>query len=62
MKKGFKGIVLAAMTVASVAALAACGTSSSSDKFGLIALHDESSTYDANFIGGFKAACEAAGV
>ncbi|MCQ2798771.1 MAG: BMP family ABC transporter substrate-binding protein [Bacilli bacterium] len=59
MKKGFKGIVLAAMTVASVAALAACGTSSSGDKFGLIALHDESSTYDANFIKGFKAACEA---
>ena len=31
-------------------------------KAGLICLHDENSTYDLNFINGFKAACDAAGV
>ena len=31
-------------------------------KFGLICLHDENSTYDLNFLNGFKAACEAAGL
>ena len=31
-------------------------------KIGLICLHDENSTYDLNFIEGFKEACEAAGV
>ena len=31
-------------------------------KLGLICLHDENSTYDLNFINGFKAACEADGV
>jgi len=31
-------------------------------KAGIICLHDENSTYDLNFINGFKAACEAAGV
>lgn len=31
-------------------------------KAGLICLHDENSTYDLNFINGFKAACEAEGV
>ena len=31
-------------------------------KAGLICLHDENSTYDANFINAFKAACEATGV
>ncbi|MCQ2797428.1 MAG: BMP family ABC transporter substrate-binding protein [Bacilli bacterium] len=58
MKKGLQGIVLA---VASVAALAACGTSNGTS-FGLITLHDENSTYDANFIDGFKKACKAKNV
>lgn len=31
-------------------------------KAGLICLHDENSTYDLNFINGFKAACEAEGI
>jgi len=31
-------------------------------KAGLICLHDENSTYDLNFIKGFKAACEAEGI
>ena len=31
-------------------------------KVGLICLHDENSTYDKNFIDGFKAACEKAGL
>ena len=58
--------------------LVACGSSSSSSsstgasdsssdsaetvKIGLITLHDENSTYDLNFINGFKEACEALGV
>ncbi len=64
MKKGFKGIVLAAMSVASVAGLVACGgtSESTSASFGLITLHDENSTYDANFIDGFKKACAAKNV
>ena len=35
---------------------------SSTMKVGLICLHDENSTYDLNFINGFKEACEAEGV
>ena len=62
-------VVLAALMVCGL--LAACGGSSSSGGSssegtgivaGLICLHDENSTYDANFINGFKEACEAAGL
>ena len=69
MKK-LTAIVLA---IVMVFALCACGSSSApaakSDaagsapiKVGLVALHDENSTYDKNFIDAFKAACAACGV
>ena len=69
MKK-LTAIVLA---IVMVFALCACGSSSApaakSDaagsapiKVGLVALHDENSTYDKNFIDAFKAACDACGV
>ena len=58
MKK-FLAVILA---LAMVFALCACGkdgSGSSADlKFGLIALHDENSTYDANFINSAKEAVE----
>jgi basic membrane protein A len=47
-------LILAAVT------LAACGQNKKENykfKAGLITLHDDKSTYDANFINGFKAAC-----
>ena len=77
MKKFSKFVALALACVLTFA-LCACGADTtesngsgssngssnqkSSVKAGLICLHDENSTYDLNFINGFKAACEAAGV
>ena len=52
MKK-LRFISLLALTAASVAGLAGCNNAADSGeavKFGLICLHDTSSTYDANFI------------
>ena len=45
-----------------VFALCACGKKAETPVAGLICLHDENSGYDANFINGFNAACEALGV
>ncbi len=59
-----KCIKLTALTILSLTALASC-TSNNDDATitaGLIALHDENSTYDKNFIDAFKAACEAENV
>ncbi|MBR3235587.1 MAG: BMP family ABC transporter substrate-binding protein [Atopobiaceae bacterium] len=57
---------------AATLALAACGGNSGGNggeastdagiKIGLICLHDENSTYDLNFINGFKEACENLGI
>ena len=68
MRKLF-AVVLA---VVMIATLAACTKAPANNgggkddaatiKVGLICLHDENSTYDKNFIDGFKAACEAAGL
>jgi len=61
MKK-FLALILA---LAMVFALCACGSEkaeSAKMKVGFIALHDENSTYDLNFLNAFKAACEACGV
>ena len=44
------------------AAEAAPAEEAASIKVGLVALHDENSTYDKNFIDAFNAACEACGV
>ena len=71
MKK-FSKFVAFALTCLLALSLCACGSSkriAASDikdysdiKAGLICLHDENSTYDANFINGFKSACESIGV
>ncbi len=71
MKKFSKFLALALAMVMAFA-LCACGSSSrvavsdikgySDIKAGLITLHDENSTYDLNFINGFKAACEELGI
>lgn len=62
MKK-FVSLLLA---LAMVFTLTACGGAASSDggnvKIGLICLHDENSTYDLNFINGFKDACKNCGL
>ncbi|MCQ2493408.1 MAG: BMP family ABC transporter substrate-binding protein [Lachnospiraceae bacterium] len=68
MKKISKFVALA---LACVLAFALCACSSEAGsangnkgglKAGLICLHDENSTYDLNFINGFKEACEKAGI
>ena len=56
-------IIAAAMVFGMIAALGT--TQSKADEgivAGLICLHDENSTYDLNFINGFKEACEARGL
>ncbi|MBO4446103.1 MAG: BMP family ABC transporter substrate-binding protein [Clostridia bacterium] len=59
------------LAVVMILTLAACtkvpannngGEDKAALKVGLICLHDENSTYDKNFIDGFKAACEKAGL
>ena len=76
MKSIKKVLALVLVAVFVIGMLAACGSkeepapagSGSSAaptgtmKVGLICLHDENSTYDLNFINGFKEACEAEGV
>ncbi len=59
-----KCIKLAALSILTITVLASCGETKKDDtiKVGLIALHDESSTYDKNFIDAFKAASEAENV
>lgn len=71
MKKGFRSLAVLGF----VMALASCGGTSSDNtnktsgsssvsklKVGLIALHDNNSTYDKNFIEAFKKACDNTGV
>ncbi len=71
MKK-FQRIIALVLALAMVFAFAACSKAPAKDdkgdkkdtekvKIGLICLHDENSTYDLNFINGFKAACEKKG-
>ncbi len=75
MKSLKKIIALFLTCMLSLSMLAACGGSSTSSedssdsasegnsiKAGLICLHDENSTYDANFINAFKEACEEMGL
>ena len=59
MKKLISAILVLVMVVS------LCAFSASAEepmKVGFIALHDENSTYDLNFLNAFKAACEACGV
>ena len=55
-------IVLSALMLSSMLLFAGCNNTDKGLKVGLIALHDENSTYDANFIKGFRAACDKLGV
>ena len=57
MKNNLKIATLILATVA----LSACGGNDNKPKAGLITLHDDTSTYDKNFIDGFKAACKKMG-
>jgi len=59
MKKGLTSLVALSL---SVVALAGCNNNSSKMKVGLICVEGENSTYDKNFIDGFKAAADKAGV
>ena len=64
MKKTIKKILLTSLLATTGAlALASCDFGGGDKiKVGLIALHDENSTYDKNFIDAFKAACDAQGM
>ena len=63
-----KKIIALVLAAVMVFALCACGkaadgkTADSGFKAGFIFLHDENSTYDANFINAAKAACDNLGV
>ncbi len=59
-----KCIKLSALALIALTSLAGCDGGSTTNELtvGLIALHDENSTYDKNFIDAFNAACEAEGV
>ena len=58
-----KKIIAMLLALVMVFALCACGQKKEEAPVaGLICLHDENSGYDANFINGFNAACEALGV
>lgn len=60
MKKFITMLLAASLAVCSVGALTACGKN---EKIAaLITLHGDNSSYDANFINAFKAACEAKGL
>ena len=61
MKKFFKLVLVLVLCVCSVLALTAC-QSKSKVKVGLICLHDESSTYDKNFIDSMYRALEELGL
>ena len=63
MKKKFLTVALSAVLAASaVIGLASCGDKEDEFKFGLICLHDESSTYDKNFIDAAKTAVKEMGL
>lgn len=59
MKKGLTSLVALSL---SVVALAGCNNNTSGIKVGLICVEGENSTYDKNFIDGFKAAAKKKGV
>lgn len=59
MKKLLALVLSLATAFACCSTLVSCSQKSEKIKVGLIALHDDKSTYDANFINAFKAACAA---
>ena len=63
MKKKWMAMGLAAaMTVAGVAALAGCTPADDEITVGFIALHDDNSTYDKNFLDAIREACANKGI
>ncbi len=62
MKKILAVGLAASLALAGVGAMAGCGVDKDDLKVGFIFLHDESSTYDKNFIDAAKAACEKLGL
>lgn len=62
MKKVLALVLIVAIVAALCIALTACNTKKETVKFGLITLHDDSSTYDANFINALKEVCDEMGV
>ncbi|MBR1867869.1 MAG: hypothetical protein IJ800_04750, partial [Clostridia bacterium] len=61
MKKLLTVLLVATLALGTLGVFASCG-GEKDPVVALITLHDESSTYDANFINAFKAACEAKGL
>ena len=57
MKKFLALCLTAVLAVAGIGVLSGCAEDDGKMKVGLIALHDENSTYDKNFIQAFKEAC-----
>ena len=63
MKNPIKVLALTILSLSAVAGISSCGeTSETVFSAGLITLHGDTSTYDANFIDAFKAACKAKNV
>ncbi|MGN0822385.1 MAG: BMP family ABC transporter substrate-binding protein [Candidatus Gallimonas sp.] len=62
MKKILAVGLATSLALAGVGAMAGCGVDKDDLKVGFIFLHDESSTYDKNFIDAAKAACEKLGL
>ena len=62
MKKLLTILLVLALSLTLCCGLVACNKNNTEVKVGLICLHDESSTYDKNFIDAFKAGCKAKGV
>ena len=59
MKNPIKVLALTIVSLSAVAGISSCGeTSETVFSAGFITLHGNTSTYDANFIDAFKAACK----
>ena len=60
-KKVIALLLIVALIATCLVALAACNNNKDEFTFGLITLHDSSSTYDKNFIDAAQAACDELG-
>ena len=62
LKKALSTVLAVAMLAAACLLFASCGSSAKDFKIGIICLHDETSTYDLNFINAIEAAQKALGL